>query len=54
VPEEGRRNGIFWNWIHRWCGVTLWVLESNLRLLEEEPVLLTSDPSLQTEDYIFR
>jgi hypothetical protein len=43
--EARRRYQIPWNWNHKWLEATLWVL--GLERLEEQPVLLTSNPPLQ-------
>lgn len=55
VPEDARRG----NWIagtgvtHRWLLATMWVLESNLYPMKEQPVFLTSEPFLQSPPLFF-
>jgi hypothetical protein len=38
---------------YRWLWATMWVLGIELRTLEEQSVLLTSEPSLQPKMLIF-
>lgn len=45
---------IFWNWSYKRLGATTWCGESTLNVLEEQPVFLTADPSLQTHGIHFR
>lgn len=47
VPLEARRgHQILWSWSY-WQLYVMWVLESNLDSLGEQPGLLTAEPSLQ-------
>jgi hypothetical protein len=51
VPMEASREcWIPWNWSCRWLGVTVWTWELNLDLLEEQPMLLTTETSHQPRD----
>jgi hypothetical protein len=36
-----------WNWSCRWFLAAMWILESNLNLLEEQTVFLTAETSQQ-------
>jgi hypothetical protein len=45
--EVRRRHGISWNCSCGWLLAAMWVLKLNLHPFQEQPVLLTAEPSLQ-------
>jgi hypothetical protein len=47
MPEEGAR------YHYSWLCATMWLLDLNSGLLEEQSVLLTSEPSLQLKRTFF-
>lgn len=48
VPEAGRGCQIRWYWSYRRLWDTVWELGIKLGTMQEQPVLVTTDPALQT------
>ena len=49
-----RRLWVLRNRSYRQLGATMWVLRIDLDLLQEQPVFLTTEPSLQSQEAILR
>jgi hypothetical protein len=47
ASDARKEDPILWNFNYRWLWATMWLLGIELGPLEEQPVLLTTESSLQ-------